>query len=268
MNINIMCTCMQRKVHIFNENAQDFLSKIKINSIDLVLTDPPYMISKTETIRTRTESEWDEYVIKNNLDLNDDNLEIIKQNYLNFGNKYGKRFLGKQHFGEWDDNFTIEDMDYYIKEFYDKLKNGGTCIIFMDLWKIGQVKDLFEKYKFKQIRMIEWIKTNPQPRNSKLNYMSNCREIAILGVKKENPVFHSQYDNGIYYYPVVTNNRIHPTQKNDRLIEDLIKKHSNENDTVLDTFLGSGVVAKICKKLNRYCLGCEIDSNYFSNIQV
>ncbi len=42
------------------------------------------------------------------------------------------------------------------------------------------------KYKFKQIRFIEWVKTNPQPLNSSVNYLTNCREIALLGIKNRN----------------------------------------------------------------------------------
>jgi len=74
--------------------------------------------------------------------------------------------------------------------------------MFFDLWKITELKDLLEKHKFKQIRFIEWIKTNPQPRNSKVNYLTNCREIALIGVKDGNPTFNSSYDNGIYMYPL------------------------------------------------------------------
>ena len=55
-----------------------------------------------------------------------------------------------------------------------------------------------EKCGFKQIRFIEWIKTNPQPLNSKVNYLTNCREIALLGIKKSKPTFNSKYDNGLY----------------------------------------------------------------------
>ena len=73
----------------------------------------------------------------------------------------------------------------------------GTCIIFFDVWKISHLKELMEKHKFKQIRFIEWIKTNPQPINSGTNYLTNCREIALLGVKKGKPTFNSKYDNGI-----------------------------------------------------------------------
>ena len=61
---------------------------------------------------------------------------------------------------------------------YKKLKKGGTMIMFL-IWKITILKDLLEKNKFKQIRFIEWIKTNPQPRNSNINYLTNCREIAL-----------------------------------------------------------------------------------------
>lgn len=80
----------------------------------------------------------------------------------------------------------MDIMEEYIKEFYQKLKKGGTFIIFFDLWKITNLKELLEKYKFKQIRFIEWIKTNPQPLNSKVNYLTNCREIALLAVESMN----------------------------------------------------------------------------------
>ena len=46
-------------------------------------------------------------------------------------------------------------------------------------------------------------------------------------------------------------------------IAELIKKHSNENDTILDTFSGGGTTAIACKKLNRNFHGCEIDENYY-----
>lgn len=126
-----------------------------------------------------------------------------------------------------------------------------------------------EKYKFKQLRFIEWIKTNPQPLNSKVNYLTNCREIALIGVKNSKPTFNSKYDNGVYSYPLQGGiARTHPTQKNILLFEDLIKKHSNENDTILDTFLGSGTTSIACKNLNRKFKGCEKSTEYFNNIVI
>ena len=51
-----------------------------------------------------------------------------------------------------------------------------------------------------------------------------------------------------------------------QLFEELIKKHSNENDTVLDTFLGSGTTAIACKNTNRKFKGCEISNEYINKI--
>ena len=44
--------------------------------------------------------------------------------------------------------------------------------------------------------------TNPQPLNSSVNYLTNCREIALVAVKGGKPTFNSKYDKGIYEYPI------------------------------------------------------------------
>ena len=114
------------------------------------------------------------------------------------------------------------------------------------------------------MRFIEWVKTNPVPINSKVNYLTNAREIAITAVKKNKPTFNGEYDNGIYYFPIERSNlRFHPTQKSIKLFEELIKKHSNENDVVLDCFLGGGTTAYAAKNTKRKFIGCEIDKKYF-----
>ena len=138
----------------------------------------------------------------------------------------------------------------------------GIC--FYDLFKITTLSDYMTKAKFKQLRFIEWIKTNPVPLNSKKNYLTNAREIALLGVKGGNPTFNSEYDNAIYKYPICHDaGRFHPTQKPLILIEDLIKKHSNEGDNVLDCFSGSGTTAVACLNTNRNFYGCELNKEYF-----
>ena len=265
-------------INIQNEEGLEFLKKIDNNSIDLILTDPPYIISKDSGMDKhfnkikeneengvdfmKTEEEWEEYKEQNNID-NDNN----KENYIKYGSIYGKKYAVKTDYGEWDSDFTIDILEEFISEYYQKLRKGGTLIIFFDLWKITILKDLMEKYKFKQIRFIEWIKTNPQPRNSKVNYLTNCREIALLGVKECNPTFNSSYDNAIYSFPLQGGkDRFHPTQKSLLLFEELIRKHSNENDTILDTFLGSGTTAIACKNTNRKFNGCEISKEYYDKI--
>jgi site-specific DNA-methyltransferase (adenine-specific) len=212
----------------------------------------------------KTEGEWETYKAENSIV--DD---VGKDNYMKYGTIYGKKYCVKTDYGEWDANFTMELLDQFIGEYYKKLRKGGTLIMFFDLWKISALKELLEKHKFKQIRMIEWIKTNPQPLNSKVNYLTNCREIALVGVKGGSPTFNSSYDNGIYMYPLQGGkNRFHPTQKSLALFEELIKKHSNENDVVLDTFLGGGTTAIACKNTNRQFRGCEISKEYIDKTLV
>lgn len=270
-------------INVENTDGLSYLSSIENNSIDLILTDPPYIISQDSgmdkhynTVKeneekgikyVKTEEEWLEYKNNNNLISEKGELAAQKENYLKYGTIYGKKYCVRTDYGEWDKNFTMDDMDAFIGEYYKKLKKGGTMIIFFDLWKITDLKQLMEKNKFKQIRFIEWIKTNPQPLNSKVNYLTNCREIALLGIKGTKPTFNSQYDNGIYMYPLQGGkNRFHPTQKNLALFEDIIKKHSNENDVVLDTFLGSGTTAIAAKNTNRQFKGCEISKEYYDKL--
>ena len=263
---------------IKNMEGLQYLLTIPNNSIDLILTDPPYIISKDSGMNehynnvksneenniefVKTEQDWDIYKRDNNI-TDDEN----KEKYMKYGSIYGKKYCVKTDYGDWDSEFTMDILEKFINEYYKKLKKGGTMIIFFDLWKISYLKELMEKYKFKQIRFIEWIKTNPQPRNSKINYLTNCREIALIGIKDSNPTFNSSYDNGIYNYPLQGGKqRFHPTQKSLLLFEELIKKHSNENDTILDTFLGAGTTAIACKNTNRKFKGCEISKEYYDKI--
>jgi site-specific DNA-methyltransferase (adenine-specific) len=265
-------------IEIKNIDGLEYLSYIPDNSIDLILTDPPYIISKETGMNihynnikqneennlefVKTEQEWINY--KNDNNIQDDS---NKEKYMKYGTIYGKKYCVQTDYGNWDSDFTMETLEKFICEYYKKLKKGGTIIIFFDLWKVSYLKELLEKYKFKQIRFIEWIKTNPQPLNSKVNYLTNCREIALVGIKGSKPTFHSKYDNGIYMHPLQGGkNRFHPTQKSLALFEKLVLKHSNENDIVLDTFLGGGTTALACKNTKRHFKGCEISKEYFDKV--
>jgi len=265
-------------IDIQNIDGLKYLQTIDNNSIDLILTDPPYIISKDSGMNehynnvkfneenhieyVKSEEEWETYKTENAIDS-----DLNKEKYMKYGSIYGKKYCVKTDYGSWDSDFTMESLDTFIGEYYKKLKKGGTLIMFFDLWKITNLKDIMEKHKFRQIRFIEWIKTNPQPRNSKVNYLTNCREIALLGVKDGGPTFNSSYDNAIYQFPLQGGkNRFHPTQKSLELFEALINKHSNEGDIVLDTFLGSGTTAIASRNTKRKFKGCEISKEYCDKI--
>jgi site-specific DNA-methyltransferase (adenine-specific) len=305
-------------IKIFNKEGLELLSETPDNSINLILTDPPYITSRktgmdkwvqhiakqdkavssyaamapeaqeeAKNPNVKTEEQWLQYKTlwewlswfhAGGIDTIDKKtikgkilppLKRMKQDYIKYGSIYGKKYAVTTQYGAWDEDFTLEKLNLFVHHFHRVLKPGGTCIIFFDLWKLSYLKEQLESVKFKQHRFIEWIKTNPQPINSQRNYLTNCREIALLAVKGAKPTFNSSYDKGIYdkgiyEYPIYGGkDRFHPTQKSLPLFEDLIVKHSNEGDIVLDCFLGSGTTAVAALNTNRKFIGCELEKDYF-----
>ena len=219
----------------------ELLSTIENNSVHLVLTDPPYIISRKSGMQSYKDS-------------------LEKGGKVD--EKFGKKYAITTEFGEWDSSFTIDDLEKTINEFYRILRPGGSCIIFFDVWKIETLTNLLSK--FSKHRFVEWIKTNPMPVNQYATYLSNAREIAISCVKGGKATFNSKYDNGVYNYPIYGGkDRFHPTQKSLPMFEELIKKHSNEGDTIVDPYAGSGTTALAAKNTNRLYLCCEPSDEYF-----
>ena len=231
-------------IDVREQEAYEFLKTLDKGSVDLILTDPPYGISRSSG-----------YISS-----------LTKPDGSPQSKKTLRRFAVDLDFGEWDKkNLNLLP---YIEQMYRILKPSGTLIMFYDLWKVTPLKQMMEDSRFKQIRFIEWIKDNPVPLNSKVNYLTNSREIALTVVKKSKPTFNSKYDNGIYKYPIYNGkDRIHPTQKSLGLFEELIQKHSNEDDLVLDCFLGSGTTAVAALKTKRNFIGCEADNGTYINMR-
>lgn len=218
---------------IINENCIDGMKKIKEDSIDLILTDPPYQISR------------------------DSQLSTLKDR---------KNARTGTYFGEWDENFNNEP---WIKEASRILKSGGSLLVFNDIKKISIIIELACKYGLQYKDTIIWKKTNPMPRNRDRRYIPDI-EAVLWFVKPKKPwTFNRQKDNFescVKTFPSESGGgfkRIHPTQKPIKLIEDLLLIHSNEQDLVLDCFSGSGTIALACKKNNRNFIAFELDETYF-----
>jgi len=223
-----------------HEDALEYLSDLKKNTVDLILTDPPYEISRPsgyiDSLTKPDGSPQSETTIR--------------------------RFAVDLDFGDWDKQQL--DLLPYIKQMYRALRVGGTLIMWYDLFKIESLKKMMEAAGFKQIRFIEWIKKNPVPLNSQINYLTGAREIALTAVKGGKPTFNSSYDNGVYEHPIYHGkDRFHNAQKSLSLFEELVLKHSNEGDLVVDPFAGSATTAIASLKNKRNFSGCEIDEGYY-----
>lgn len=223
--------------NIFNGDCLEVMKTFPDNCIDCVLMDPPYAISRDTGFAVKKPVE-----------------EMTPTQ---------RKFNINMQFGEWDQ--CEVDMGSVFKQLYRIVKPHATVICFYDLWKIESLRSKMESSGFKQIRLIEWLKTNPVPINSKTNYLTNAREIAVCCVKQGKPTFNSEYDNGVYNYGIPRKNHdSHPTMKPVQLISDLVLKHTNENDIILDCFMGSGTTCVAAIMNSRRYVGIERDVNYFN----
>ena len=218
---------------ITSADFADLLRGLEPGSVDLVvgLTDPPYTISKAT-------------------------------GFKQLGDKGVQRFAVDMDFGEWDKKLI--DLGLLATLSYQCLRNGGTAIIWYDFWKLSYLAEAMLTAGFKQLRLILWEKTNPVPLNQSVNYLSNSREAALLGVKKCNPTFNTKYHSGTFPYPIPRDGRkrLHPTQKPLKLFRELVKIHSSPGDLIADPFLGSGTTAVAALSQGRRFVGGDISDDY------
>ncbi len=170
-------------------------------------------------------------------------------------------------FGSWDEEF---DNTPWIEKSFDVLKDGGSLILFNDFKKVSDVIAIATKAGFEFKDVIVWEKTNPMPRNRDRRYVPSL-ELMVWFVKKKKAKWTFNRDDSAYKSPVMrfasesggAFKRYHPTQKPVKLIEEIIRIHSNEGDLVLDPFMGSGTTAISAINTGRKYVGFELDKEYY-----
>jgi len=195
----------------------EVMKDIPDNTIDLVVTDPPYGINYQSAWRIDTE-----------------------------------RF----DFIEGDKNINST----FLKDCFRILKEDCGCYIFTRVDVYPEWLKEVEKY-FKIKSVIVWDRIIHGLGDLNGSY-APLYDLIIYAVKGKPILKGNRPKNILRVQRVDSDKLLHPTQKPERLIESLIKNSSNENDIVLDTFLGSGTTAVACKKLNRKFIGIEINSEY------
>lgn len=213
---------------IYNEDYLNGLSKIEDESVDLILTDIPFNISR------------------------DNNFHTMKD-------RTGRKGID---FGEWDKGFNESN----LVQLERVLKKGGSLITFH---AFEQYETIREVLNLEPKDKIIWQKTNPMPRNRDRRWISDI-EIASWFVKKGSKWTYNRqsdkYEVSVLRYPSESGGgfkRYHPNQKNLSMVEYLIKIHSNEGDTILDPFAGSGTTAIACMNTGRNYIGFELEKEYY-----
>ena len=220
-------------IKLLHGDCIQLIDNILDESIDLILTDIPYNISQENNFQTMKDREG-----RNGID-----------------------------FGKWDYDFDVS----CLAIFQSKLRKGGSLFLFHEYMQYADICNTLSKLELKD--RIIWEKTNAMIRNSERRYIANA-EIASWYTKPGDTwVFNRQYspyDGSVYRYPSESGggfDRYHPCQKPQALLEDIIKRHSNKGDTILDPFMGSGSTGVAAYNLDRNFIGIEIDNDYYSIAQ-
>ena len=217
-NIELWCgDCLELMKNIDNE------------SIDLVITDPPYKLNKTTGSMTSSSK--------------------------------SDRWQGNLRAGDKTANITnVIQFSEWLPEVYRVLKENSHCYVWVNDKNLVDLCNDAEKVGFRLHNILVWKKNNCTPNRW---YMKNCEFIVFLHKGKSFPIknlgdaqlFECDNING--------KDKLHPTQKPITYLERLILNSSNELDTVLDPFMGSGSTGVACVNTNRKFIGIELDNTYF-----
>ena len=161
-------------------------------------------------------------------------------------------------------------MDDFFKASARVMRKGGAMIMFMAIIKVETIIQLAEKHGFYYKTTGIWHKTNPMPRNMNLHFVNSTEAWVYFTYKARTGTFNN--DGKVLHDFVetsVTPNSErkygkHPTQKPEQLMEHFVSILSDENDVVLDPFMGSGSVGVAAVRLNRRFIGIELEEKYYS----
>ena len=153
------------------------------------------------------------------------------------------------------------DLISFLEQLYDKAKS--TIIIFCGKEQVSIIHSFFNNKQKKgkgTVRQLIWEKSNPSPMNGQHIYLSGVEN--AIWFKKRGGTFNAHCKNTVFKYPI-GRSKLHPTEKNHLLLQELILDNSNENDLILDPCMGSGSTGVVALQNNRNFLGIELNQDYF-----
>lgn len=213
-------------------DSKEIIRRIPDNSIDFILTDPPYNIGKHST----------------------GNIPLPGRSAIN------------NDVAEWDMiDFNPEE---WADEFIRILKPTGNLFIFTSYNQLGRWYKCLD-HKFDTSNFMIWHKTNPAPKIFKAGFLNSCEMIFTCWNKKHTWNFISQaemhnfVESPICMRPERLSDPKHPAQKPVSILKKMIKIASNKGDIIFDPFMGVGSTGVAALDLDRRFIGVEIDESYF-----
>ena len=201
------------------------LKSLQDNSIDIILTDPPYGIQ-----------------YKSNR--SEDNNAVTKRGLLNDGKKE-----------------AYELLENTCKILVDKTSNDSHLYFFCSWSVFSDFENIIGKY-FTIKTPIVWDKGNKGSGDLE-NDWGNQTELIIYCVKGKKNINYRK-GNVLNIPKIHSSKLVHPTQKPVELIKEILGVSALKNDFVVDPFMGSGSTIKACNQMNLKSLGIELDQEMFN----
>ncbi|MFC1848846.1 DNA-methyltransferase [candidate division CSSED10-310 bacterium] len=212
-------------------DTSTLIKQIPDDSIDLLLTDPPYNLRQYST----------------------GNINMSWRRNIN------------NDLEAWDETeFQPHD---WLADFKRIIKNSGNIFVFTSYNLIGKWHAAFDP-EFDTFQFMVWHKTNPTPKVYKTSFLNSCELIVCVWNKGHTWNFISQKEmhNFIETPICMGNERVknprHPTQKPVRVLKHIINIASNENDVVFDPFMGVGSTGVAALEMERKFIGFESNQAY------
>ena len=177
-------------------------------------------------------------------------------------NKVNRKDNGLRKLDKENADVLTFDLISFLEQLYDKAKS--TIIIFCGKEQVSIIHSFFNNKQKKgkgTVRQLIWEKSNPSPMNGQHIYLSGVEN--AIWFKKRGGTFNAHCKNTVFKYPI-GRSKLHPTEKNHLLLQELILDNSNENDLILDPCMGSGSTGVVALQNNRNFIGIELDENYFN----
>lgn len=243
---------------IIHGDSLEELKKFEEGSIDLTVTSPPY-----DNLRTYNgnNDQWGEHIWKGVIEelyrvTKDGGVVVwVVGDATIKGSETGTSF--KQALWAMECGFNLHDTMIWNKD------GGGAVGSNKCYTQNFEYMFVFSKGKIKTTNLI-YDKPNASFGKDKSGV---GRRLATGEHKIEKRKASAELSRRNNYWYIAPQKGEHPAIFPEQLAHDHIISWSNEGDTVLDPFMGSGTTGVACKNLNRNFIGIELDKDYFEIAQ-
>lgn len=159
-----------------------------------------------------------------------------------------------------DDN--LDWLDGFCAEMHRVMKINTAAYVFCSWHNVDVFKVALERH-FKIKNLLVWVKNNHGSGDLKGAYAP--KHEFVFFVHKGRCLLRDGRRPDILEYAKVSGGKmVHPTEKPIDMLERLVRDASDQGDTILDPFMGSGTTGVAAKNLNRSFIGIELDRDYFN----